>query len=123
MLKYPLIDVFFFFKIFPSFAVGSFVEGKEPPNTRVRGRILSVVGTGRHIKFYVQFVNGNVAVLAAVKLWPRLMKENDLDFDEELDADHDAGSVSSVGSKVSIASSKSDRSALVEMHEPIKKRY
>ena len=106
-----------------SFVVGSFVEGKELPNTRVRGKILSVVGTGRHIKFEVQFVNGNVAVLAAGKLWPRLMKKNDLDFDEELDAENDAVSVSSVGSKVSIASSKSDRSTPVEIHEPIKKRY
>ena len=83
----------FFFLIFPSFAVGSFVEGKEPPNTRVRGRILSVVGTGRHIILKVQFVNGNVAILAAVRLWPRLMKEIDLDFDEELEAEYDAGSV------------------------------
>ena len=64
-----------------------------------------------------------MAVLAGSMIWPRLMTENELDFDEELDAANDDQYVSSIGSKVSKAYSKSDRSATVEIEEPIKKRY
>ena len=81
-----------------------------------------MIGTGRHVRYRVQFVNGNVIELARNRIWNRLIQADDMDFDEELNNDGDVSSVGSIGSKASISSNKSSGSAIQLEQEPKKER-
>ena len=71
---------------FARFNVGSFVEGRQAPNIRVYGKIVDIMGEGRHKKFQVHFINGNTAELAASSLWSRTERLECFHFND-LEAD------------------------------------
>ena len=111
------------FLIFTSFTVGSFCEGKDAPNTRVYGKIIGIVGTGRKVKYQIKFINGNVEELARDRIWPRTFDPLCSYFDFVEPNDDGNESVGSLGSNASKKSSKRTKKAVGASTPPAKKRY
>ncbi len=87
------------------------------------GKIVGIVGTGRHLKYQIRFINGNEIELAKDRIWHRTFDPTCSYFDY-VESDGDANqSVCSLGSTASKTSNKSAKSCVGASPAPVKKRY